>query len=285
MKVIAESDKKKAVELYSTGNYSLAQIGEMFGVCDAAILKWMKRFGVENVRRRGRWHGRDEMNKKVVEDYLNGVDITEISNKYSITTRTVHDLVKKSGNPARGGIGAKYGINNDIKQKAIDLYQTQQLNCCEIENILGVSNKSINTWIKDIKRSASEISAITSYQGKRKCQGKMSIENTRFGEIRCDCSYESSRIRQLEKDSSIISVERCPFIIPYQLENEKKRHYNPDFFIKYADGRKIVEEIKNSNTKERKINNIKHNTAENFLSELGIEFRIVTEKETDHFTK
>lgn len=57
-------------------------------------------------------------------------------------------------------------------------------------------------------------------------------------------SFEQSRMVSLDIDASVIEwTKRHGIVIPYQFEGKEKRYF-PDFLIRYADGRVVLEELK-----------------------------------------
>jgi hypothetical protein len=105
------------------------------------------------------------------------------------------------------------------------------------------------------------------------------IEDSRFGRISYDSSYERDRIIQLEKDENIFMVSRCRDMIPYVDLFGKLRNYNPDLRIDFFDSSVVVEEIKPFCMIPKINNPIKAKAANSFYENKEIDFRIVTEKE------
>jgi dCMP deaminase len=64
--------------------------------------------------------------------------------------------------------------------------------------------------------------------------------------IKYDSSYELRRMREYDYllSDELESWERCNLTIPYYDVDNKLRHYNPDFLLKYYDGKIVIEEVK-----------------------------------------
>jgi hypothetical protein len=163
-----------------------------------------------------------------------------------------------------------------MKERAREMYIKEQLNCCEISKKIGVSSASILNWVKDVKRSKSEIATIKIIKNGCINWGRKGNIDTVFGNIHYDSGYERDRIKQLTQDENVSFLGRCRDRVKYEDEG-KTKCYAPDFYIEYKDGRKIVEEVKPF-TYIKKFNNlIKFKSAKNFYKEKQIIFRVATE--------
>lgn len=99
---------------------------------------------------------------------------------------------------------------------------------------------------------------------------------TSFGELRYDSNYERDRIYQLQSDTNIVKLIRCKDFIPYQIDGVTK-NYNPDFYIEYKNGKKVVEEVKPSKFVNMFNNRDKFSAAKNFYKDKGIIYKVILE--------
>ena len=268
-----ENIELSAINDYINSRLSVSVVAGKYGFSGGWLLKKLKANGI-NPRGRSDWKIDTEKELLACQYYKDNMPVKEIAEKFSISRRTVTEWVKKNGiRPLN--FNERLGVTAEIKQMAIKLYVDEKLNCCEISKIIGFSNRSILDWVKDVKRSSSEISAISSFKGKKNGYGKKGWLETRFGKIRYDSSYERDRILMLEKDSNVISLQRCPHLIKYTDTNR----YNPDFLVGYNDDTFVVEEVKPYQMVMFEKNISKFNAANLFFKSLGINFIVVTQKE------
>jgi len=66
---------------------------------------------------------------------------------------------------------------------------------------------------------------------------------TRFGTLFASSSWEAARLRFLDKDASVVRLEKEPFVCPYSFEG-RLRNYFPDFLVERVDGSITIEEVK-----------------------------------------
>jgi predicted DNA-binding protein YlxM (UPF0122 family) len=263
----------QAINDYFNSRKSLLDVARNYGYTGSWLLKKLK---ARNIKTRNNSEWRIDKQKQMLacQYYKENMPVKEIASRLSISRRTVTEWLKNNGiRPLN--FNERLGVTDDKKNIAKDLYINHNLNCVEISKIVGVSNRAVFDWIKDFKRSRSEISAILSMKGKKIGYGKKGRIETRFGELRYDSSYERDRIIMLEKDANVVNVSRCHYIIKYA-ENHT---YNPDFIVEYANGDLVVEEIKPYELMNNEINTLKFNAAKPFFASLNIPFIIVTQKE------
>ena len=91
-------------------------------------------------------------------------------------------------------------------------------------------------------------------------------------------SYEKKAFEILEDISDIIKFDRCPYAVPYFLE-DGKHNYIPDILITFSDGALIVIEVKPIFMLEDPINLVKFAAAKDYFDKLNISFDIWTEIE------
>jgi transposase len=269
-----EAIRNKAIDRYVNSKESSKSIGKEFGVSALTIIRWVSTSG--NVIRKQGGNANDEsIIDMAVADYQAGMLPRLLGVKYGVAGRTILQWVENRGIKTKT-VRERFGITDEIISKARDMYINEKLNCVELSKIFNVSGRTVLDWVKDVSRTQSEIASIQCSKGRTRHHfGKKSIVETRFGIIKADSSYEADRIRQLDKDHSVISVARCPFSIKYN----QKHHYNPDFHIEYSDGSIVVEEVKPMDLLNFKSNGAKHEAGKEFCLKNGYTFRIVTEQE------
>lgn len=89
-------------------------------------------------------------------------------------------------------------------------------------------------------------------------------------------SWELRHMQDLDRDDSISWWEHEPMRIPYVFEG-KERNYVPDFIVRYADGRKEMQEVGRKTVKEGlPRNQAKIESARLFCESRGWTFRVVS---------
>ena len=91
-------------------------------------------------------------------------------------------------------------------------------------------------------------------------------------------SYELAAFEMLEIRREVVSYDRCPYAIPYTLE-DGLHNYIPDIFIKFDDGEDVVVEVKPEFMLTDPVTIIKHLEAAKFFDERDISFEVWTEEE------
>lgn len=62
----------------------------------------------------------------------------------------------------------------------------------------------------------------------------------------CDSEMERRMMQKLEADTDVVKWQKRHGIsIPWVDPQGREGHYHPDFIVEYADGRKVVIEVKN----------------------------------------
>lgn len=103
------------------------------------------------------------------------------------------------------------------------------------------------------------------------------IHTTKGGAwIPTDSTYEFARVRQLEDDSSVVSIRRCTQSIPYRLDGNELR-YIPDLEVVLSDGTVRVEEIKPLRWIGDPVVILKASAARSWLEARGMKYAIVSE--------
>jgi transposase len=261
-----------AINDYISCNQSLTEVAKKYGYSGGWLLKQLKS---RNIDRRGNseWKLSKEKELKACKDYSNGVLVKDIAKKYFVSRRTITEWLKRNGiTPLTNS--QRLGVTDDMKKIARDLYINKRMNCVDISKVINVSCRSILDWVKDVKRTMSEINCEMALQGKKKNRGIKGILNTKFGIIRHDSSYERDRIIQLCEDDNVSMITRCNYFIKYG-----DRNYNPDFVVKYKCGCVCIEEVKPMYMLNDATNKMKFESAKNFCITHNLLFKVITEKE------
>ncbi len=273
----SDQDIQKCVDEYVFSKMSLTKLANKYSVSYGAVRKWVMDSG--NRLRTSSEAKMDKVKiKKAVKEYINGATTKQLSIKYKVDRATISDWLVMEGIKPQT-YSERLGITQEMRDSAISLYVNDKLNCVEIAKIYKVSPSSVFYWTRDERRPTSEIYAIKSARGELKDRGRRANKgkvNTRFGEIYFDSSYEKDRLIQLNNDSSVVVLKRCPFVVPF-VKNDKKSFYNPDLYIEYADGKKVVEEIKPLIRIKEIENRNKIIAAKIFFSNKDIIFKVTTE--------
>jgi len=92
-----------------------------------------------------------------------------------------------------------------------------------------------------------------------------------------DSGWELERMKFYDAEPSISSWSRCDDLIPYIDTNGQKRHYNPDFIIKYGEGKIRIEEIKGGRFGES--THCKLQAANEYYKNIGYEYIVITKRQ------
>lgn len=106
----------------------------------------------------------------------------------------------------------------------------------------------------ETRQKISEIVSSEMVAGKRRAYGKNFHEKGYVYSVKLTAnifyrsSWEKAAIAWLDKEQTVKTFVYEPFSIPYQITEasgvRQRRHYIPDFFVEYIDGRKELWEIK-----------------------------------------
>ncbi len=265
-----------AIKEYLSSKKSYDLVGSEFGINGAILRHWLLKLGHKS-RKAGEAKYDEKRVKECCDLYLNGYKSGYLAKKYGVAGRTItYWLLKNNIKPKR--YNETLGVTNEIKQKAIDLYVNEKLNCCEIAKRIGHSNRSILDWIKSVQRSNSEIAIdrIIKRGQNHNYKGIHGSLKTQHGEIFYDSTYERDRIHQHLQNDQIRLLTRCKDKIQYNC-NGIIKYYNPDLYIEYNNGNKIVEEIKPFTFINKFSNRDKFSSAKKFYKNSNIIYKVITE--------
>lgn len=171
--------------------------------------------------------------------------IDEIVNEYS------------NGNSSLNELARRFGVN---------LYP--------IRRILTENNVRIRT-----RSESAAIRHLVSPTSIERSSRKYVFQSDKMGcWIPTSSTFEYVRVQQLENDPDVVAFGRCRDAIPYVFEGSA-RHYNPDFYVEYRDGRRVVEEIKPFALVPSPLNVKKFLAAIDFYANSGKRFDVRTEIE------
>lgn len=267
-----DATKQSIVSAYRSG-VSTPELSDASGIGETSILRWLQNEGI--VRTTAETKGiTDDVRKQIVELYESGMSGPQVAKTLGIGSSTVHRELMKQGKSR--GLEEVRNIDPEIKAKAIELYQVEQLNTYEVAKALGVGQTSVARWIRqaNVSRGYSAAQALRVSLGRIKGRGISSNVTLPSGKIiHTDSTYELARVVQLSKMSDVVSVERATHQISYR---EGAARYNPDLLVKTKDGRTIIEEIKPAGLITAQVLE-KAQAAKEFYAEKGIEYRLISE--------
>jgi len=265
--------KQSVIDVYKQGQPT-TEISRRTGIGETTILNWVRQSGDIRTAFEARGIPKDVI-ENIKKEYKTGKSTWKIAEEMGMARSTVHGLLQKED--LTRPIGYRY-VEPDIKQKAIELYASGELNRKDIANQLNVSESAVRAWANEagIKRDLSEAQSLRAATGRLNNYGiKVKFKSPDTGKVHiADSSYELARMRQLEALEDVMSVETSKDRIPYAGGRSK---YNPDLLIKTKDGRVIVEEIKPIHKLSEPKVIEKADAAKKFYAEKNIEYRVITE--------
>lgn len=93
-----------------------------------------------------------------------------------------------------------------------------------------------------------------------------------------DDGWEKEYMEQLEADSEVIKWTKNHNIkIPYVDDAGYKKHFEPDFLVEKADGKKEIHEVKGGHLMNRETQ-LKMNAAKLFTQSRNMVFRLITKQ-------
>lgn len=173
--------------------------------------------------------------------YLEGFSSRQVSKITNVSSSQVRKILKKEG-ITRTGFDI-YNIKEGDVEQAIIEYKSGVGAEKAVANYNFSSNFLYRELIKrgETIRSHSEASCLSNTnKSKRGLNGTILIKEE---VLKFESFYELIFIIGADKDKNVNNISRCVDTIPYY-DNEKKRHYNPDFKIEYIDGSSCIIEIK-----------------------------------------
>lgn len=103
-------------------------------------------------------------------------------------------------------------------------------------------------------------------------------KSCKAGRVFYRSSYELKYYKILDKDKRVISYIVEPFKIPYKFGKSTK-NYKPDILVEYADGTKVLIEIKPLVFVDKPKNVAKRKSAIAYCKINNMKYRLVTEKD------
>lgn len=92
---LTDTQKKKAVELYSNGHYSINQIAKTLNACATTVRRYLtSEFGKLNNSGEKKY---EHLRSSIVKDYESGLSATELAEKYGVSRQTALDYTLESG--------------------------------------------------------------------------------------------------------------------------------------------------------------------------------------------
>ena len=275
-KIFVPEEKEKIVlERYKAGE-TIQQIKEETGLGEKKIYEILHCSSA--VRNRNKKID-NETKDKIHFDFINGLKPKDIAEKYKIEEGTVRRFLKEYGITFERVAHNK--TDEKIKNKIVAEY-SDGLNICELHEKYGFGTTTIARWVNEAgeMRSLSSAFSLSANKGRKHFRGSnlpwYSEKNKRW--FVADSLWEAVRMEQLDKENDVVCWEKNTERIQYVGLDKKQHYYIPDFKIFYTE--KIsVEEIKPSNLVDDETNQIKISTAQKYYAEIGIEYKVITEKE------
>lgn len=281
---------------------SANKVSEQIGIDSKYITTILKKFGVSTSKRKMD----EDTLSLIIKDKLDGMSLGQLKVKYNFSLETLKRNLNKKG------------IDTSIKNSfdkldecIIEEYKTKQLK--QIAENYGVGIKTIKNYLtsKGVKlRTLSQSVSLNIKNNGVNFKGEnihyYSTKNNKS--ILANSSYELARFIELETDDSVLLYTKDVETICY---NNCNNNYTADIYVKYIDGRKVVEEVKPNwylnymnktldllkcKTKEEIakemnisvksvdkfiLSNLKFKEAEKYFLQKGIEYKIITEDNID----
>ena len=269
----------QAVDEYFSSKKSLIEIGKKYNLSGGSIRYYIIKKGLKP-RTNGEHKYSHDRVVLCTEFYESGLfTVVELAKMFKVCRRTVADWAKSLGVKPRTQL-VVLGIDDELRNRAIDMYLNEKLTCVEVGKILNVSSHSVGVWVgKDYMRSQSVMRIMNNIKYGSYTKGVFGWIECRFGRMCYDSSYERDRIIQLEKNENILAVSRCRDAIPYVDAEGKLRNYNPDLLVKSKNEIDVVEEIKPFCMIPKMNNPSKIQAATIFYKNKNINYKIITENE------
>jgi transposase len=209
-----------------------------------------------------------------------GLTVQDISLRLVISESAVRRILRDRNIEYRKPSWNK--LPDDLRHQAVSLYVNEKHTIPETASILGISNTCVARWLKaeNVTRPMGEAFAIAVQKGRKKRAKSQNIpwQSSKTGRWEfADSRWEVVRMSQLDTDQTVATWTRLVDRIPYVDKNGKNRYYAPDFLIVYTDGSRVVEEIKPIRFSESDDTKIKATAAIAAFSQLGINYKLVTE--------
>jgi transposase-like protein len=266
-----------AVKEYINSKKSISEIASKYGVDYGSCRHWIIKMGYKPRGNKESNSVSYKIKKECSEHFANGTPLKEIKAKYGVCGHTIRVWAKEFGYMPKT-LSERMGITEELKIRGVELYNIG-LNLCQVAKIIGVSNNTVRLWVKQksvLKTHSEVMSEVHARIGYKNARGTKGKENTPFGDIYFDSNYEQIRIKQLIDNNDVKLISRCNDYILYKC-NGKERRYNPDFYIEYKNGRKVVEEIKPYDFVNKFNNREKFSAAKSFYKDKSIVYKVVLE--------
>lgn len=166
-------------------------------------------------------------------------------------------------------------VPQEIKDEIIRLYVEEKMTAREIGARIGMSGSAVGTHLHKSgkQRSISEAQALAAMRRPFKRGRGGWWQSTKTGKWEHAMSVmELLRMQQLDNDPAVSTWTRKVPTIKWT-----GGIYVPDLYVEYADGRRVVEEVKPSTQTGYEENRQKWADARVAFAGTGVEFKVVTE--------
>ena len=270
---LAAESRAEIVRRYEAGE-STPQLAREFNVHASTVSAYLKEAGVER-RKPG---PSAEMVAEAKRLYESGLSLEKVADQLAVHGSAVFSWLRNAGVTLR----PRAGHSAELKDEALRLY-ADGMSTNAIADRLEVNATSVYEWVKAAGtiRSQSEATSIAIQNGRPVYSGiNTPWQSTKTGRWEmANSTYELLRMGQLDADADVVSWGKKTPLIAYTDAAGKSRTYVPDFLIEYADGRRVVEEVKPAFQLESATVKAKHAAAREQLAADGIEFRVVTQND------
>lgn len=153
MKRTDKEIEDQVVYEYTVNSLGVKSIGEKLGINSVTAFNILKRRGIE-LRSKG-GYPKDKFNKaQIIEDYKNGVRVTEIAKQYGVRIETIYYFMKRLGVPRdyiyhNKDLNREYFKNIDTYDKAYFLGFMLTDGCVTDDNDVRLSLKQSDSYILD----------------------------------------------------------------------------------------------------------------------------------------
>lgn len=178
----------------------------------------------------------------------------------------------------------KEKISEKLKKRYNKISKIGKPHTLDSKEKISASNKGKKAWNlgkQHSKETKEKISKITAERilNKKSFYSKGNYFSTKMNTVLYfRSSWEEKMFKYLDKEEEVINFVSEPFFIEYILGKQKK-HYIPDLYVEYKDGRKILFEIKPKYFFDYKINQIKWAAAQEYCLKNNLMFVILSECE------
>lgn len=271
---LARADTKEAVrDLFDSGA-TIKDIASLLQKSKATINQHLGELGLTQD---GKWSHPDVVSE-AIDRYKAGDSTNVIADDLGVTHTTISAWLKERDVEIRRKV--RPPLSSNIIDEARRLYRDEELSTAQVARKLGIGATTVAEIVREHgeSRSLPDAAAIAAQSRNTITQrGRQeAYQSSKTGKWEfAHSSLESVRMRQLDADESVQIWSKAKERIPYG----DGAIYIPDFTIEYADGRRVVEEIKPIWQLSDPIVAAKIEAAKKYFDKKNIDYVVVTEKD------